>query len=145
MLARAYLGLGEVDRALEVAREAVETSDKRQTVRCACVARLSLSQVLRAAHGKDAADEIKSVLDRVADDLLDSGANLYMPRLHEERGELALLREDHASFEIEFQAAHELDVEMGSEARARRLAERLESEAESWDSRTRAGSSGRRS
>ena len=78
-------------------------------------------------------------------DVQESGAHLFMPRLHEERGELALLREDHASFEIEFQAAHELDVEMGSEARARRLAERLESEAESWASRTRAGSSGRRS
>ena len=64
------------------------------------MARLSLSQALRAAHGKDAADEIDSVLERLAQDVQDSGARLFMPRLHEERGELALLRGDRVGFEI---------------------------------------------
>ncbi len=137
MLAQAYVGLGEFDRALEVAREAVAVSDRRQTQRCACVARLGLSRALRAAHGKDAIDEIESVLERLAQDVIESGAAVFMPRLHEERGELALLREDYADFDVEFQLAHELAVEMGAETRAARLAERLESEAAAQLERTR--------
>ena len=64
---------------------------------------------------------------------MESAADLYMPRLHEERGELALVRGDRRGFEIEFQAAHELDVEMGAERHAERLAERLELETAGKD------------
>jgi adenylate cyclase len=130
LLARALAGAGEIDRALEVAREAVETCDRRQTRRSGIVARLCLSQVLRVAQGKDAADEVESVLNRVAIDVVETGARIYLPRVHEERGELALLKGNYSGFEIEFQIAHELEVEMGVEIHAARLAERLEAESE---------------
>jgi hypothetical protein len=130
LLALALAGTGEIDRALEVAREAVETSDRRQTRRCGIVARLSLAQVLRVAQGKDATGEIESVLNHVANEVVETGARIYLPRVHEERGELALLKGNLGSFDIEFQIAQELEVEMGVEIHAARLAERLKLESE---------------
>jgi tetratricopeptide (TPR) repeat protein len=119
-LAEACAGLGDTARAREAAAEAVALAD-REGVRLALVP-LSLARVLRSADGLAAEREIEAALDRALELIEETGSRVLVPRVHEERAELARLRGDDATRERELREAHRLYTEMGATGHAKRLA-----------------------
>jgi tetratricopeptide (TPR) repeat protein len=124
-LAEACASMGDHARAREAAAEAVaiaEREDLRSPLRS-----LSPALVLRSAHGLAAEREIEAALDRALELIEETGSKVYVPKVHEERAELARLRGDEATRERELREAQRLYTAMGANGHAERLARELDS------------------
>jgi tetratricopeptide (TPR) repeat protein len=119
-LAEACAGLGDHARAHEAAAESVAIAD-REGMRHGQI-QVSLARVLRSTDGLAAEREIEAALDRALELIEETGSRVYVPRVHEERAELARLRGDDTTRERELREAHRLYTEMAAAGHAERLA-----------------------
>jgi tetratricopeptide (TPR) repeat protein len=126
-LARAYFGLGETERALPTAEQAVQACDQARTKAWECGALLALARIRRAMDGSSGQSESDASLRRAALLVQDTGARSYEPFLHVERAELARLTGDDAARQRELREAHRLFTEIGAPIRAAEVARELES------------------
>jgi len=121
MLARAHLGLGATQAALETAEEAVSLAVDRGTAGYEIEARLALVEVLRTSSGIDAAGAIEEHLGRAQALLGVTCARSQEPRIHAEWGELARLRGDDETRERELHEARRLFEAIGAPILAERM------------------------
>jgi hypothetical protein len=84
-------------------------------------ATLALARVLLSASDTAARAETEAALDRVMVLAADSGAKAVVPRVHEQRAELARLNGDEARHDRELREAHRLYAEIGATGHAERL------------------------
>jgi tetratricopeptide (TPR) repeat protein len=124
-MAAAYLGLGNCEKALELAEEAISFCRRRGTRLWEFSALLARIRALRETHGRRATKEIEASLAEAEAWLEMSGAKSYEPFLHIERAELARLNDDEAAREREFREAHRLFLEIGAPIRAEQVAKEL--------------------
>jgi tetratricopeptide (TPR) repeat protein len=123
-LARAYLELGEPDKARRAAEEAVESADRSGT-RGRIEGHLALAHILGRTAGAEATHEIETHLERVIELIEETGARGYLPFAHLERAELARLHGDDEQHQRWLREAHRLFVEFGATGHAERLAQEL--------------------
>jgi adenylate cyclase len=121
-LASACAGLGDFDRARQLAREGSDLLLARGTLMHAVPAFLNLAHVLRLADGAAAAGEIGATLDRAFALIGETGAEVYRPQAHVERAELERLLGDEAAYQRDLREAHRLFTEMGATGHAKRVA-----------------------
>jgi tetratricopeptide (TPR) repeat protein len=124
-IAAAYLGLGERDRALALADEAIEFCRLVGTRLFEFSAQLTRVRALRETRGLQATKEIDAALGEADAWLQMTGAKSYEPFLHVERAELAKLTGDEAARERELREAHRLFTEIGAPIRAAQVAKEL--------------------
>jgi tetratricopeptide (TPR) repeat protein len=96
-LARAYFGMGEAERALATAKQAVQACEQARIQMWECRALLALARMRQATCGSSGKPEIDALLRRAALLIQDTGARSYEPFLHEAYAELAGLAGDGAS------------------------------------------------
>jgi tetratricopeptide (TPR) repeat protein len=126
-IAEAELELGEHERAVAAAREAIEIADSGGVLYYAANARITLSEMLLATDGDPPSREIESVIDR-AEALVESIAGRSLsPRILEVRGRLATLLDDDAAAESAFQKAVDVYREIGAKGHADRLTREIDS------------------
>jgi len=124
-LARAYFGMGEAERALATAKQAVQACEQARIQMWECRALLALARMRQATCGSSGKPEIDALLRRAALLIQDTGARSYEPFLHEAYAELAGLAGDGASRKRELDNAHRLFTEMGATGHAERIAQEL--------------------
>jgi tetratricopeptide (TPR) repeat protein len=124
-MAAAHLGLGERERALALADEAIEVCRRIGTRLWEFSAQLTRVRALRETRGLQAKKEIDAALGESDTWLEMSGAKSYEPFLHVERAELAKLTGDHATRARELREAHRLFLEIGAPIRAAEVAKEL--------------------
>ena len=124
-LATAYLGAGDLARAMEVAREAVEVCLRRHTRMFECRARLVLARaLLRSGAGHDRVERALAEAKAIA---ASTGARLYEPFVCEELAELERVQ-GHTERAGEYlREALALFERIGADGHARRLREALAS------------------
>jgi hypothetical protein len=88
-LTHAYIGLGETEFALRVARRAVESAQKRGSRLFEFDAQLALARALRHASGVGELSAIEQALEVAEARVLEVGARAKQPFLHLERAALA--------------------------------------------------------
>jgi tetratricopeptide (TPR) repeat protein len=113
LLARAYLGTGDHDRARAAAEEAVGEARKWNARAWECMAQLAYGLVLVRSRGLEAAVAIDAALARAMALIEDTGARCFEPFVRLERAELARLRGDAAGHDRELHQARRLFSEMG--------------------------------
>jgi adenylate cyclase len=91
-LARSHLGLGEHERALEVADEAISVAQLRSARHHEGLANVVRAEVLLGAYSPDRADEIEALLKRAADLIEESGYGLAERDLERARAALSRAR-----------------------------------------------------
>jgi class 3 adenylate cyclase/tetratricopeptide (TPR) repeat protein len=124
-LAAAHLGLGDPEKAMALAEEAIAVSRRRDTRFWEFPALLTRIRALRETRGLEAQKDIE-VAFAEADAWLEMlGAKSYEPFLHVERAELALLTGDEATCQRELREAHRLFTEIGASIRAAEVAKEL--------------------
>jgi class 3 adenylate cyclase/tetratricopeptide (TPR) repeat protein len=123
-MAAAYLGLGDHERALALADEAVMVS-RRGTRFWEFLALLTRIRALRETRGVEAASKIEATLAETDSWLQMSGAKSYEPFLHVERAELSRLGGDEATRQSELREAHRLFTEIGAPIRAAEVAKEM--------------------
>jgi tetratricopeptide (TPR) repeat protein len=124
-LAEAHQGLGDSERAIGLARDAVALAHAREQTAAETAAQVVLARILLAAQGLGARDEIDTALTR-AQELVDAtGARGYEPTIHVELAELAHQNGDQAERERELREAHRLFTQIGATGHAERLAGQL--------------------
>jgi hypothetical protein len=126
-MAAARLGLGDRQKALTLAEEAVAVCRRRGTRLSEFSAVLTWIRALREPQGVRATSEIEAALAEADAWLEMSGAKSYEPFLCIERAELARLTGDDAARERELREAHRLFTEIGAPIRAAEIARELES------------------
>jgi hypothetical protein len=124
-VAAAHLGVGDCEKALALAGEAIDGSRERGTRFWEISALLTRIRALREVRGLRAANEIQATLAEADAWLEMSGARSYEPFLHVERAELARLMGDDAGRERELREAHRLFTEIGAPIRAADVAKEL--------------------
>jgi hypothetical protein len=125
VMATAQLGLGDREKALALAEEAIAVGRGCGTRVWEFSALLTRSQALRETLGVQATRGIEAALAEAEAWLEMSGAKSYEPFLHVERAELARLTGDDASRERELREAHRLFTEIGAPLRAAEVAKEL--------------------
>ncbi len=113
LLARAYLGSGDRDRACAAAEEAVGRARKWNASAWEAVAQLAYGSVLVRARGLEAAAAIDAALARAMALIEKTGARCFEPFVRRERAELARLRGDAAAGDRELREADRLFSQMG--------------------------------
>jgi class 3 adenylate cyclase/tetratricopeptide (TPR) repeat protein len=124
-MAVAHLGLGDHEKALALAKEAMEVSRRRGARIWEFPALLTRTRALRETHGLRARQDIEATFTEAAAWLEMSGAKSYEPFLHVERAELAKLTGDQSTRERELLEAHRLFTEIGAPIRAAEVAKEL--------------------
>jgi adenylate cyclase len=124
-LAEGELGLGNSERARELADEAVATADAQGCVPLAFVATLAWARVLPAQPEPGDDNRIESRLRSALEQAAATGARMYEPLLRVELAELAGRVGDAARRDSELSTAHQLFVDLGADGHATRLAERM--------------------
>jgi class 3 adenylate cyclase/tetratricopeptide (TPR) repeat protein len=125
LLARAWLGRGDPERAHRLAQETIASARRAGAGRAEADAQLSLAEVLLAAEGAPAQREIEGALDRARELLTEIGNLILLPRVSELRAELMGKLGDAEARERELREAHRVYVEMGTTGHAERLAREL--------------------
>ena len=108
VMAAAHLGLGDREKALALAEEAIAVCRRRGTRLWEFSALLTRIRALRETRGVKATREIEAALAEADAWLEMSGAKSYEPFLHVERAELARLSGDEATRQRELREAHRL-------------------------------------
>jgi class 3 adenylate cyclase/tetratricopeptide (TPR) repeat protein len=121
-LAAAYLAVGDRDRALAVAREAVASPGSAMN---RITAAIGLARVLLAGDGERDRDEAREILDGALDAIAASGYALEEPHARVERARWAEQAGDAPGRERELREAHRLWTKMGATAHAERVARAL--------------------
>jgi hypothetical protein len=124
-MAAAHLGLGNCEKALELAEEAISFCRRRGTRLWEFSALLARIRALRETQGRRATKEIEASLAEAEAWLEMSGAKSYEPLVHIERSELARLTDDEATRQRELREAHRLFLEIGAPIRAAEVAREL--------------------
>jgi class 3 adenylate cyclase/tetratricopeptide (TPR) repeat protein len=127
VLARAWLGLGELDRALEEARTAVRFTRQFGARRFEVDALVALARAQIHAGRADPNGEIAGLLDRARDLASELGARALHPQVLEARAELAATLNDTAARERHLREAHRLYTEMRATGHAERVGGELDS------------------
>jgi len=122
-LARARLGAGDVERARQLAAEAVARAEAQGTACFEVGARVALASALRASGA--AVDEIEACLDAAHDGVERTGGRVYAPQILEERARLEALRGEESAALRGLQEARALYREIGAMGHVRRLSEEL--------------------
>jgi class 3 adenylate cyclase/tetratricopeptide (TPR) repeat protein len=124
-LAGAHQGQGNSEQAAGLAREAVALARTREQPAPEIVANVALAQILLAAQGLRARDEIEAALTR-AQELVDTFSSRgHEPMIHVVLAELARQNGDDVECERERSEAHRLFTEIGATGHADRLAGQL--------------------
>jgi adenylate cyclase len=126
MLAEALTDAGELDRAHEVAEEAVELARSFGTQVYECMAHLAVAGLELRRGAPDAADRVAGALDAAEKLVEQTGARALAPRVEEQRARLARLQGDPQGFASRLRAAHALYAEIGARGHAERVAAELE-------------------
>jgi adenylate cyclase len=113
LLARAYLGSGDLERARAAAEEAVRKARKWNARAWECLAQLAYALVLVRSRGRDAAAAVDSALARAMALVDETGARCFAPFIHLQRAELARVCDDLVAHDREVGEAHRLFSEMG--------------------------------
>jgi class 3 adenylate cyclase/tetratricopeptide (TPR) repeat protein len=121
-MSRAHLGLGDTQRALITAEQAVALAVGRRAKGSELQSRVALAQALRTAHGVTAASAIDSELRRCLALVAETGAGALEPRVRLELADLARLRGQRDEHERELREAQRLFVEIGAPALAASVA-----------------------
>ena len=121
-LANAYLGSGDIERALAAASEAIEVSRGLGTRWKEIPAHLARARVLRMRGTGDAREGVTTALGAAQDLVNDTGARVYLPFLCEERAALAAQLGDESRREQYLREAHRLFSDMSATGNAERLA-----------------------
>ena len=117
-MADAYRGWGDFDRAISVAREAVEVARTRRTVMHECRACLFLGRALLARGGAVDIPEAESALADAMSIVHRTEARAYEPHVRAELALLAAAQGDETSRRREIAHAAALFRDIGAEARA---------------------------
>jgi adenylate cyclase len=125
LLSEAYLGLGDVDRAVAVAQEAVELARGRGTLFLESRAQLSRARALLRGESDTARTEIETALRRALALVEETGARSYEPFVRVELAALAHVMGDEAGWEHELRQAHALFTEMDAPIRAQQVTREL--------------------
>ena len=112
-LGEAHLGLGEPERAVDLAREGVALFRERGQIGEA-LASVILARVLLGSEGLAAREEIESALARADEMVRGSDYRSLEPLIHVERAELARQGGDEDERERELREAHRLFTEIGA-------------------------------
>jgi adenylate cyclase len=121
-LAEAHLGLGQAERAREVAEEAVQSARRMEMPVAEILARLSQVRVLLALDGAAAREEVENALSRCQELVAATGAASCEPHIHLERARLAeVLGDDTARTKL-LREAHRLFRELGAVGYTERVA-----------------------
>jgi class 3 adenylate cyclase/tetratricopeptide (TPR) repeat protein len=124
-LAAAWLAAGEVQRAQELAEEAIACCRRRRTPVWEAQAHLALARARLVRADTDAEGEAEAALANALALLRQTQARAYEPYVHELRAELATRGGDAALRERELRDAHRLFVAIGATEHARRVAMEL--------------------
>jgi adenylate cyclase len=124
-MAAAHLGLGDRERAVALAKEALSVGRRLGTRLWEFRAQLTRMRALREIQGLEAVREIESLLAEAEAWLEMSGAKSHEPFLHIERADLARLVGDKGTRERELREAHRLFTEIGAPIRAEEVAKEL--------------------
>jgi class 3 adenylate cyclase/tetratricopeptide (TPR) repeat protein len=125
-LALAHLGLGEQERALSAAEEAVSVCQLMSTQAWECGAQLARQRALRAIDCIGNRAEIDRALARVALLIEETAARAYEPFLHEEYAALAAVDGDDVERRRALREAYRLFTGIGATGHAERIALQLE-------------------
>jgi adenylate cyclase len=122
LLADAYLGSGDAERALAAASEAIELSRRLGTRWKEIPAHLSRARVLRTRGTHNVQEDATNALGAADALVRDTGARVYLPFLCEQRAALAAQLGDESRREQCLREAHRLFIEMSATGNAERLA-----------------------
>jgi tetratricopeptide (TPR) repeat protein len=125
LLAQAYLGCGDHDRARSVAEQAVSQHRASGALTYEIWALRALACVLWTIDPAREVETIEASLSRAENLVRETGARLHLPSLHEERARLALALQKPSDAERELREVHRLYTEMGATGHAERLAREL--------------------
>jgi hypothetical protein len=124
-LAEAKLELGEPELARELASAAASDSAGRGMRMLEIPAQLVLARVLMRAGGSAARDEVSVALQRAEALISQTGARVFLPRLHVERAAFAKLLGNESDRARELREAERLFREIGAPLRADGIAREL--------------------
>jgi adenylate cyclase len=125
LLAQAYLGCGDRDRARTLAEQAVARNRAIGALGFEIPALRTLARVLRTIDPAREVETIEASLSRAEDLVRETGARRFLPSLHEERAGLARALQRPSDADRELREAHRLYTEMGATGHAQRLAAEL--------------------
>lgn len=125
LLAEAHLGLGEVERARELAAEGLEVARAQGHLLHEANASIALARVLLGSAGVDERSEIEAALARALEIADETGARVLEPLVHVELAELARQGGDTDGQKRELRLAHSQFTEIGATGHAERLAAEL--------------------
>jgi ATP/maltotriose-dependent transcriptional regulator MalT len=125
VLAEADCGLGEPERAQEVAREGIEAARDAGVVPFELLSILSFARAALASPGKPAYEEVVQALERGVELVRETESLWAEPLLRVELAELARRRGDEPARERELREAQRLFTEMGASGHAAKLAGEL--------------------
>jgi tetratricopeptide (TPR) repeat protein len=120
-MADAYRGCGDLDRAIDVAREAVEVARARRTLMHECRASLFLGRALLARGNGSDLLEAEHALHDALEIVHRTEARAYEPFVRAERAALAAARADDAWRRREIAHAAALFRDIGAEGRAAQI------------------------
>ena len=123
-LADALAGLGRAEEAVPLASEAVETG---QVVMMRVLAHISRARALRLRDGLASVHEIEADLAAAATLAEEHGTRGVAQEIHEERAQLAKLRDDEEGFRAELCRARDVAAELGATGHLERLERELAS------------------
>jgi hypothetical protein len=124
--AQAYLGLGEVTQARTAAEEGLAAAHRLTGNRLTEIpTRLACAGILLGTDGAGAREIVEAQLRQLSILVDETGAVVYLPRIHEIRAELARVLGNSAECERELREAHRLYVGMGATGHAERVAAEL--------------------
>ena len=129
-LAVAYLGLGQPDRALETAEEALRSARGRGTKLFECDAQLALGRILLRLDSRQARDRAKSALRGVEKLVKETGARVHEPFVQLEWAEYARLAGNASGRNERLREALRLFSKMGATGHAERTTQELASGSE---------------
>jgi class 3 adenylate cyclase/tetratricopeptide (TPR) repeat protein len=125
LLARAYLEIGDPERAVATGERALRLARQRETLLWQIYALRALAAVQRTVSGRAAAAAIADMLDEASALTERTGAASEAPFIDEERAELADLCGDAAGRARALRAAHERFTAIGATGHARRIAAQI--------------------
>ncbi len=125
MLAEADRGLGEPQRAQEMAREGIERARAAGVVPFELLSILSFARAALASPGEPAHEEAAQALERGIELARETESLWAEPPLRVELAELARRGGDEPARERELREAHRLFIEMGASGHAAKPAREL--------------------
>jgi hypothetical protein len=125
LLARAYLEIGDPERAIATGDRALRLARQRETLLWQIYALRMLAGIRRETSGRDAADAIEQMLDEAVALVERTGARSETPFIDLERAELARLLGDAAGEADALRRAHSRFTALGATGHARRVASLL--------------------